>query len=328
MRVKHKPCLATLVLCALQLSRADAVMFAPQIGGVGVAELNRLELEMMRLMDYRLRVPARTLDERVRFLLMRAEAKAGCQLAVGAAAQRSAEDAGEAMVESPQSSAAGAALARVPSQESVIGGSPRCALVEAAYQMRCAAVGGTMQGSGLTAGSGPAGAAAAPPSQVPRPPLSFAAAVARSRPLGGSPPGRFSAGVWQPQPQQQQEQQRVTGPSAAAEAPMPGARQPSWPPMTGGLAPAPTSMATLRAPGVPLHGAHAGGGTPSFAAVVAAPKRGRVSAEGRGARWQAAAPRFGTGDRPPRPTPSAVAAAAVHMGGGRVQGLPEGIKAC
>ena len=286
---------------------------------------------MMRLLEYRLRVPACTIDARVRLLLSRAEAKLGQEVS-SAAPQRRTDDAADAMVESPQSSAAGVALSRVASQESVAGGgSPRHSTGSREH-----AAAGSVQGPGCAAGAAPNVASAF---QSNRPPLSFAAAVARPRLQGGSPPSRSSAGAWhyqpalqQPQPQQMQQQQRQqyqANPAAAGQdaPPVPGARQPSWPPMSGAPAPA------TRSPSVSAnHGIRGKSGVPSFAAVVAAPKRGRASLDGGsgggGSRWQPA----GRVDRPVRmmaPSMSSMtAAAAAQMGSGHVQRVSEGIKAC
>ena len=303
----------------------------PQIGGVGIAELNRLELEMMRLLEYRLRVPACTVDERVRFLLGRAEAKAGREASSGLV-QQGTEDAAEAMVESPQSSAASAGLARVASQESVAGRSPRCLPAKAGSRERAT------EGGGAQALSDAAGAAAPGPAsafQTGRPPLSFAAAVARLRPSGGSPPGRLTGGWQHQQPQQQQQQQpqhllqHVAFSATEHDAPcLPGARQPSWPPMAG--VPVGGPVIAVRSPSVPPSGLRVKAGAPSFAAVVAAPKRGRGSIDGGfsggGSRRQTGA----RGDRPPRPMapPVSAATAAAAMGGSHVQRVLEGIKAC
>jgi len=303
-----------------------------QIGGVGVVELNRLELEMMRLLEYRLRVPACTIEQRVRLLLSRAEAKRGQQEVSLMGHQRGTGDAADAMVDSPQSSAAGAALSRVASQESVVGGgSPR---FTAGPREHAAAGSGQGLGCALGAASGAASAF-----QIGRPPLSFAAVAARPRLCGGSPPGRSSAGAWhyqpaqqQPQPQQMQMQQQQANaaiPAAGQDAPsVPGARQPSWPPMSG--AQAATPAPATRSPSVPAPGLRQKAAAPSFAAVVAAPKRGRASidgASGGGSRWQPAQ-RSERQARAVAPPASMATAAAAHMGSGHAQRVPEGIKAC
>jgi len=322
--------------CALELHPASSVFHHLQIGGVGVVELNRLELEMMRLLEYRLRVPACTIDQRVRLLLSRAEAKPGRRevSSAGGQQQHRTEDAADVMVESPQSSAAGAALSRVASQESVVGGgSPR---FTAGSREHAAA--GSGQGLGCAVGAAPGAVSAF---QTGRPPLSFAAVAARPRLCGGSPPTRSSAGAWhyqpaqqQPQPQQMQQQANSAAiPAAAQEAPpVPAARQPSWPPASGALTAA-TPAPVMRSPSVPVSAKLRGnaGAPPSFAAVVAqAPKRGRASIDGgsgAGSRWQPAQ-RSERSARAMAPPVSMATAAAAHMGGGHVQRVPEGIKAC